>query len=796
MLSSLRRNPALWTGLTFAFGIALSFKFIAQINISVCAILLAVTIIFLIIFSKKSVSVFLILTLTLFFLLGLIYGYQHFAYFPQNHLLNFKHSKINGVRGWISETSWHKNGKHRYVLQCEQVFVDSQWQNAVGKILVFAQKGLPKLHYGQRLQIGGRLKLPALPSNPGQFNYRRYLNLKGIFHQIYLQRNSLQILPAIRGNPLQRSVLEPLRQHIRQAFDRYFAPSVSAILKALILGERQDLDRDLVGQFQKTGVVHVLAISGLHVGFVLLIFLIFFGFFPLSYKMRYLLTFFALGIFVALVNFKAPVVRASLMALFYFAIPLCQRKASPLNVLASAGFLILFFDPAQVLQSGFQFSFAAVGGIIYGYPHLKSMLPLHFAKNRFGQNFNRWVWQPALVSLSAVLATLPLTYYYYGAIQLGAVIINLFIIPLIGILVTGALLFVLFSFGAFPFLAGLAYLISWLVTGIIGLIHFFSGFDWVQLQVAHPSLWVVLFVSLFIIFLFRIYKERSLWYALICLAFTLLVLQSGRLQNLRVTFIDVGQGDACLIQLPDNRTNILIDAGNRTRWRDYGRLSVLPVLHYYGVRHLHYAIATHSHSDHYGGLLTVMESIKIDTLVVSPYPDSAKGYRYFLRKAAQHHIPIKKLQRGEQLNLGTNARLYALSPVSRFEKVRLHNGREINNSSLVLRLCYGQNSFLLTGDAQKEAEKIMDTYGSFLQSNVLKAGHHGSSTSSSADFLNFVQPAFAVISVGKKNKFHHPSRKTIAKLRALGVAILRTDQLGAFVFESNGQKLRPVNWRK
>ena len=794
MFAFLRRNPALWTGALFALGIALSFRFLAEISPAVVWLILAAAF-SLMLLTRKHDRAFLLFTGFAFFISGWIYGYQHFAYHPPDHLLNLPEKQVKGIQGYVSEAVIRKNGKHRYVLQCDRALLYGHWQKAQGKVLLLTQKGLRPFHYGQRLQIHGRLEPPSLPVNPGQFNYRRYLNLKGIFFQMYAAKDSLHIFPGVRGSPIERLILEPVRQHIRRNFDHYLPPPVAAMVKALILGERQDLDRNIVNQFQKTGVVHVLAISGLHVGFVLLIFLIFFGFFPLSYKMRYLFTFIALGFFVALVNFKAPVVRASLMAAFYFAVSLSQRKASALNILAAAGFLILLIDPSQILQPGFQFSFAAVGGIVYGYPHLKALFPLRFGKGRLPQGINRWAWQPMLVSLSAVLATMPLTWYYYGTLQIGAVIINLLIIPLIGVLVVLSLLFVILSVAAFPFLGGLALLITWLVQVILSSIAFFSRFGWVQMSLRHPSLWIVALTFLLIIFLFRMHEKRSLIYAAILLGIILVLRQSNRLHGLRATFIDVGQGDACLIQLPNNM-NVLIDAGDRNRWRDYGAQSVVPVCRYFGVKHLRYAVATHPHSDHYGGLLTVMRSVKIDTLVVSPYPDSSKGYLRLLRQVAKTGIPVRRVQRGQKLNFGPSARAYVLSPVAKFEKVRAHNGHEINNSSIVLRLCYGNNAFLLTGDAQKEAENVIDSYGNFLRSNVLKVGHHGSSTSSTPEFLNLVQPDFAIISVGKRNKFHHPSPKTLRTLRLFRIPAFRTDHFGAIMFESDGQKVRLVNWRK
>ncbi len=791
----MRRNPALWAGFFFACGIVLSFVFITLFQPLFVWAVLALVAALLVVFGRRSTRSFLLLTGLFFLLIGLIYGYTRFAHIHPNHLLRFNPREIQAVQGWISEATIRNSAKQRYVLRCRQVRRHNRWQSAQGKILLITKRGSPELHYGDRVQVNGKLDFPPLPSNPGQFNYRRYLNLKGIFFEMVAGPDALRLLKGKHGNFAPEYFLLAVRRAVRQAFDRYFPSTTSNILKALILGERQNLDGALVQRFQKVGVVHVLAISGLHVGFILLIFLIFFGLFPFSYKVRYALTFAALTFFVALVRFKAPVVRASLMAFFYFAVPLSQRKASALNVLAAAGLLILLFDPAQILQAGFQFSFAAVGGIVYGYPHLKAMLPFPFGNTRLSVKMNHWIWQPGLISLSAVLATLPLTYYYFGTIQIGAVFINLIIIPLIGLLVIGALLFAIFSLFVFPFLAGFAFLISGLTAAILKLITFFSHFDWVQIHVAHPSLAIVFLLGLFILFLFRIHQRRALHSAAFCLLLLLLLWHNSGPKHLRLTFLDVGQGDACLIQIPPD-LNVLVDSGDRNRWRDYGQRSVVPVCRYYGVKRLRYAVVTHPHSDHYGGMLTVLRTLRVDTLVISPYADSTKGYRRLLQEAKRRNIPIVKRERGQTLNFGENARAYILSPVARFEKVKWHNGREINNSSIVLRVCYGKNAFLLSGDAQKEAEKVMNSFGSFLKSHVLKVGHHGSSTSSTPEFLNLIQPDFAVISVGKHNKFHHPSNKTLHTLQALGIPVLRTDRLGALVFESDGRRVRLVNWRK
>ncbi|NOX89543.1 MAG: DNA internalization-related competence protein ComEC/Rec2 [Calditrichaeota bacterium] len=789
-----RRNPALSVFLAFALGIAVSWHFLFSLNSArlLFAVLLLSLGLIISYFWLKRFFWFLYF----FFVLasGIFLGYEHFAFYKSDHLLTQPLRRAKAFVGWVQSAEYRANGKHRYVIECEQIQIDSLLKPASGKIILFQREKAARLKYGQRLLVNSVLEMPPLPSNPGEFNYRRYLNFRGIFFQTRVKRSDFRILPGTKGNPFQRRVVNPLRNKIRQVIDRNLPQPTNDVVKALILGERQDLDRRIVRQFQTTGVVHVLAISGLHVGFILLIFLTFLGFFPLSHKWRYILSFVLLGMFVALVNFKAPVVRASLMAVLYFGINLTQRRASALNILGVAGLIILIFDPDQLFQAGFQFSFAAVGGILYGYPELKKIVRWKPGSGVIAQKANRWIVQPGLVSLAAVLGTLPLTWWYYGSLQLGAVFINLLIIPLIGLLVMLAFFFVILALTGVPLVSGLAVIIHLLLRLILQVIRFFSRFDWVQLQVPHPAPFVIFLTVLFILLLFRLRKPAVRFYALGILLLILIFVQPQPLNRLRVTFIDVGQGDACVVQLPGQKV-LLIDGGEKNPWRDAGERNVVPLLKYYGIKRINYVIATHAHTDHFGGLSAVLKNFTIDTLVLSPYPDSTKSFLKFVALAKQERIPVIYAYRGRRLNSGEKTRCYVLHPFGNFTKSRNHGGREVNNSSVVLKIVYGNTSFLFTGDAQKDAELAMLSYDRFLKSNVLKLGHHGSSTSSGDAFLAAVKPEFGIISVGKNNKFSHPSPKVLRSLRQKKIPSLRTDRLGAVVFESDGQGVNLINWR-
>lgn len=255
---------------------------------------------------------------------------------------------------------------------------------------------------------------------------------------------------------------------------------------------------------------------------------------------------------------------------------------------------------------------------------------------------------------------------------------------------------------------------------------------------------------------------------------------------LEIVFFDVRQGDSTLITTPDGR-HILVDGGVcRTDWNRYDAAErvILPFLRKEGIRRLDLVIGTHPDFDHIGGLSTVLADERIG---VGCYLDPGKDhdtqvYRRLLKKVEARGIPYRKGRAGMKLNLGPGVEAEILSPHNLLENT--------NDCSIVLRVRHGRVSFLLTGDAEENAELRMESnYGRRIASTVLKAGHHGSRNSSGDSFLEAVRPRMAVISVGARNRFGHPHKETLERLEAAGARILRTDEMGTIVMRSDGKNL-------
>jgi competence protein ComEC len=662
-----------------------------------------------------------------------------------------------------------------------------------------SQGTIDSLEYGTSIQFVGALTYPGTARNPGEFDLRHYLQLQGIYARSFIEDPTSIRLYGEEGDFFFRDVVYPMRRSIAHNLDQFVGGEEAKFLKGLTIGDRSEIPTEVKSSFINSGVMHILAVSGLHVGLITVMLVVVFSAFRVPETLRIILVCVLLIFYIFLTGSSPSVVRAVVMAVVVFGAKLFDRKTDIMNSLAVAALIILFWDARQLLLPGFQLSFAAVLSIVLLYPKFYSwseILPERVHGNRLANGVIRLF----CLSVAAGLGTLPFTGLYFGKIPVIGFVANLVVVPLSGVVLAIGMTTAVFSFvwDGVALLYGEAARLFAAV--LLESVKFFGNLSFSYAEASFSSWNMILFYIALVIAvnIGRWMLKRMIGVALLLanvLMYAWLFGLMGKDGLLRVTFLDVGQGDAVFVEFPDGKS-MLIDAGPRGLHTDAGARFVVPFLKAKGISMVGAAVVSHPHSDHLGGIPAVLRGIPVSSVIDAGSYAKSAIFDEYLRltdsvKAKRHILHGK--HRIDEYN---NIRIYALHPTGEFAKVDSSVRVNLNNQSLSLRIVYGSTSVLLSGDAEEEAEKrIVQTYGDFLRSDVLKVGHHGSSTSSTEEFLTAVRPDVAVISVGKNNKFRHPSQVVLERFSQRNVRTYRTDENNAVVLISDGKKWREEEWR-
>ncbi|HOU17130.1 MAG TPA: DNA internalization-related competence protein ComEC/Rec2 [Candidatus Marinimicrobia bacterium] len=741
-----------------------------------------------IIFSSKARSVLLI-ALALFCLGGMNHALRTVT--GPDHLSQFYFSnEPDSIIAMVEQAEFSGDGKLKIRLKNLQI-KHSDWQKWNGKLILTVKEPENNVIYGDWMAFYTRLNQPATARNPGEFDYWRYLTNHHIYATAYLDAGQTPTIIG-RSRSLRRAA-NYSRIKVEELIDKSMSGEQNAILKALIVGVRGEISDETNQAFVDTGVVHVLSVSGMHVVYVTMVIMLILGFLRIPKKPKMVLAILGLGFYALMVDLRPSVNRAVIMAILTLIAQGWEKRANVYNTIAAAALIQSLFDPLQIFDMGFQLSFMAVISIVYVYRQLEYLLPLPLKTSNIKNRRLREIWQLFLVSLSALLGTIPITVFYFQRIPIISLVTNLAVVPLVGLI--GGLGFgqVILGFLWSGFNLTFGEVQTLLISLLTQIVKISGRVPIAYLTIPAISLAGVYFGYLILLILLNLDKKRvqkvALFGFLIGINF-LIWTQNLSKPVLQVTFLDVGQGDAIFLEFP-NRETMLIDTGDRTFRRDYGELTIAPFLKRKGFQRIDYLALSHPHNDHIGGAPYLMRNFQIGEIWEPDISASSQIYREIHTLADSLQIPIRHLYAGDCFPLAESLTVFVLHPSKAFLE---SHPPGFNDYSNVLKISYRQIDFLFCGDVEKFSESYLNLWHTTLQSEILKVPHHGSSTSSSQTFLEQITPDLAVISVGKNNKFRHPSAGTIARYEALGTEIHRTDLSRALIINSDGHKYWIKPW--
>lgn len=662
----------------------------------------------------------------------------------------------------------------------EQYLLRYQIQSEKEKILLQSSN-----FYGRTCRITGTLEKPKQAKNENAFNYRLYLQRNSIFWLLESKNNPLENCTPKKLNAL--SFLKQVRFKGIRYLETHFPSEVAALSSALIYGDRSLMPQELLTNYQRAGISHLLAISGLHVTLLVgMIFYIGIRVGATRETMNSLLLFF-LPIYAILTGGSPSVLRAVVMIFLVMVTLKWKRrlKLLPIDALSIAFSLFLLLRPFVVFNIGFQLSFAVSGAII-----LSSASILQQSQS----NIIRLI----MTSVVSQLSALPFIFYDFFEVSLLSILINLLYIPLFSyIFLPGVYILSLFQFlfGTVPsfFMDTFALVVHFsdLLIQIMGKASF------AKFTPGRPGILFLVLDILLLIFIFILMEKPKLkgrMKVIFSLCFIILFLPTvwSHLNPYgQVSMIDVGQGDSILIQLPFGKANYLIDTGGtlqfhneawkrRSKTFETGKDIVVPFLKGKGITSIDKMILTHGDTDHIGGAFAVMKEIKIKQIILPDVKEKSETEKEIISEAEKKGIQIVFVSEGNQWKQGAN-RFVILSPESNFSGER-------NRGSVVVLARIGGINWFFGGDLDQQGEEEIVRKFPNIHMDILKVGHHGSRTSSSDLFLNRYKPKVSLISAGEKNRFGHPHKEVVEKLTKIGSSILRTDLNGEISYRFFNEK--------
>ena len=621
---------------------------------------------------------------------------------------------------------------------------------------------IPSIKYGDSLYIEGEFKQPEEARNYKGYNYKQYLKTKKIIGTVELEK--VKILKSSNG-----SFIHNIQKYIRDTINGTLTDEEGNLLLAILLGDKDKLSEDIQESFKTSNLSHMLAVSGAHVSYIILGLTYVLQNSIIGKKNGKIVCIIFLLAFMAITNFTPSVTRACIMAILTLFSGIIYRKSDVYTNISVAALITLIFNPYSLLDLGFQLSYGGTIGIIIFIKRIQ--------EKKSNSKVINYIKQMALVSIYANIIIIPIMMYHFNTVSLTFIISNIMASPILGIIVITGFLFIITSITVKPLTRLIAIFIKPILSILIKISQICSKLPFSNILVVTPYMFNV--ISYYAIILYCIKsKKNNKCKIIICLLIVLILINFIIYifpQKLRIFFIDVGQGDSTLIITPDKKT-VLIDGGGSDSF-DVGEKVLLPYLLDRRILKVDYVLISHFDTDHCGGILTIMEKVKVKNIIISEQAEHSENYERFKKLMIHKKIRLIEVNKGDKIKIGRYSEFKILFPTS-----RLLSENPLNNNSIVAQFNYNNFKMLFTGDIEKLAEQqILKTEKAEIRADILKVAHHGSKTSSIPEFIKAVRPRIALIGVGKNNTFGHPNQQTIKNLENIKCRIYRTDLQGEII---------------
>ncbi len=717
------------------------------------------------IYLKHGIKVMLIFFVV--FILGLMHG--NISLFL--HKEEIDAGKNKNICGEIKNITEVKN-YNRALVKLENNFY----------LLAYIKKDY-EINPGDKINLTGNLISAQKKRNPGGFDEEKYFLMKKILYKMFPKKiNNLG-----RKNYFYY-YLAQIKNKLASVYDFVFDEKEAGILKAMLLGDKSDLDENISELYKTTGIYHVLAISGLHVSIVAVILNFILRFF-LDKKTASGILILFLFFYLLMTGESISMMRAFIMFDLFLIANLFYRESDLLTSLGFAGIIILFLNPFSIFDMGFEYSFGSVFGIAcfsqkierglvllnLKFNWIKLLLENYFI-NKF-IDFKKYL----SASIGAMLISNIITGFYFFYFAPYGFIANLFILPNMAFLILFAFLIGIIGLVNL----NLAFFLSW---PIVFLLKFFELVCKIFVRLPFAKILVgninIFFVCLYFVWVYLLiwmlnsFKEKFLrakkYFLRFSFGFIVLILICVLWpRNPEIIMLDVGQGDCFVI---DCKNILVVDGGGKSTQEignNTGKNILVPFLDYKAKNFVDAVFVSHSDGDHVIGIIELLENKKVGKVYVSEKNFEDELYKKLIDVAREKNVEINYLRSGDSL-ANKNFILDCIYP---FEKSKPNSN---NNASLVLKLNLLGKKILFTGDIEKEAEQEILKYNNLdLKCDILKLAHHGSKTSSSLNFLLKANPEFAIVSTGVNNIYSHPSKEVVERLNKLNLDLINTAESGA-----------------